>query len=154
MKYRRLLITFAVIGIAFFAYATTRVRQPTASELSTVWVGWADSSHYFRLQLAEDGTGLCGFYERSRSSSRLYEVTKWTLKHYDIEIILKPVDPGAWTVTMKGIATPSSLHLKVGDGRKNGWRTEGRFEKESFIQSAMDSPKKRMLDFKRPDDKK
>lgn len=142
-------LSVAVIAMfALLAHAWTRVRQPTVSELSTVWVGWADSLHYFRLQLAEDGTGLCGFYERIRSSSRLYEITKWTLKGYDIEIVLKPIDPDAWPVTMKGTATPSSLHIQFGDGRKNGWRAKGTLEQERFIESAMESAKKRMLDQK------
>ncbi len=154
MKYLRLIITLAVICVAIFAYATTRVRQPTALELSNVWVGWADSSHYFRLQLLEDGTGLCSLYERSRSASRLYEITKWTLKGYDIEILFRPIDPDAWPVTMKGTANPMFLHLKLGDGRKSGWRAQAMFERESFIESAMGSAKKRMQDYRKPEDKK
>jgi hypothetical protein len=149
MKYRHLLISFGLMGVALLAYANTKVREPNTPELSTVWVGWADSMHYFRIQLAADGTGLCSFYERSRSSSRLYEVTKWTLKGYDIELTLKPIDADAWPVTMKGTATPSRLYLKLGDGRKNGWRAEATFEHEKFIESAMESAKKRMLDYKK-----
>jgi hypothetical protein len=148
------MLILAVVGAAFFAYATTRVRQPTGPELSTVWVGWADSSHYFRLQLLEDGTGLFSLYERSRSASRLYEITKWTLKGYDIEIISRPIDPDAWPVTMKGTANPMFLHLKLGDGRKSGWRAQAMFERESFIESAMDSAKKRMQDYRKPEEKK
>lgn len=116
-------------------------------ELSTAWVGWADASHYFRLELKADGTGLCALYERIRSSSRLYEVTKWTLKDYDIEITLKPIDADAWPVTMKGTAVWSSLRLELGDGRKNGWRAKSTFERESVIESAMESAKRRMQDY-------
>jgi hypothetical protein len=152
MKIRRLLVAVAVLCVAFIAYGTTRVRQPTASELSTVWVGWVDSLHYFRIQLSEDGTGLCGFYSRVISGSRLYEVTKWTLKGYDIELTLKPVDADAWPMTMKGTATPGSMHLKVSDGRKRGWRAEGTLEKESFVESAMESAKKRMQDHQKSGD--
>jgi|ERR1041384_786942 hypothetical protein len=154
MKYRRLLVTLVVIGVAFLAYATRPVRQPTVGELSTVWVGWADTMHYFRLQLAADGTGLCGFYERIDNSSSLHEITKWTLKGYDIEIILKPIDTNAWPVTMKGTATPGTLYLELGDGRKNGWRAKGTFEHERFIESAMESAKKRMQDYRKSEDKK
>ena len=154
MQYRRFFIAVVVIGVAFLAYSTTRVRQPTVAELSTVWVGWADQSHYFRLQLSEDGTGLCSLYERSRSASRLYETTKWTLKGYDIEIVLRPIDPDAWPVTMKGTANAMFLHLKLGDGRKSGWRAQAMFERESFIESAMESAKTRMHDFTKSEDKK
>jgi hypothetical protein len=150
MKYLRLLGTLAVIGVAFLAFATTPKRQPTARELSTVWVGWADTRRYIRLQLTEDGSGLCGFYESSEKSSSLHDVTKWTLKGYDIEIILKPIDSNAWPFTMKGKAYPSNLYLELGDGRKNGWRAKGTFEHESFIESAMESAKKRMNDYQKP----
>ena len=101
MRYRHILIAFGVIAVALCAYATKRVRQPVAPELSTTWVGWADKLHYFRLQLAENGTGLCGFYEQVSPSPRLYRVTKWTLKDYDIELTLKPIDSDAWQLTMR-----------------------------------------------------
>lgn len=154
MRYRRILIVIAVLGLTLLAYATKRVRQPTMSEISTVWVGWADSLHYFRLHLAENGTGLCGFYERITSSPRLYQVTKWTLKGYDIELTLKPIDPDAWAITMKGRATSSELFLNLGDGRKNGWRAEARLQHESMIDSVVESTKKRMHDYGKSTDTK
>lgn len=130
------------------------MRQPTASELSTVWVGWFDSLHYYRVQLSEDGTGLCGFYSPLISKSRLYEVTEWRLKGNEIEITLRPIDADAWAMNMKGTATPSRLYIKVSDGRKNGWRIEGLLEKESFIESATESTKKRMQGHKKSGDTK
>jgi hypothetical protein len=135
MRYRHFLIILGVVAVTVFAYASQRVRQPTVSELSTVWVGWADSLHYFRLQLAENGTGLCGFYERITSGPRLYEVTKWTLKGYDIELTLKPIDPDAWELKMKGKATPGDLYLDLSDGRKDGWRSKANLQHESMIES-------------------
>ncbi len=152
MHYRRLLITIALAAVAVPAYGHKRLPQPTASELATVWVGWADPLHYFRLQLTEDGTGLCGLYESIRSSTRLYEVTEWTLDGYDIEVTLEPIDPDAWPVTMKGTATRQWLYLKLGDGRRHGWRTKATLEPESLIESAMGSAKKRMQDYRRPED--
>jgi hypothetical protein len=137
------------VAVAFFAYASKRVRPPTASETATVWVGWADSLHYFRLELAENGTGLCGFYERIGPSPRLYQVTKWTLKGYDIELTLKPIDSDAWQLAMKGTATPGDLYLKLSDGRKNGWRAEAHLQHETLIESVTDSTKKRMNDYKK-----
>jgi hypothetical protein len=138
----------AVLAVAFPGCATTHVPKPTVPELSTVWVGWADPSHFFRLRLSEDGTGLCSLYVRSRSASRLYEITKWTLKDYNVEIALKPIDADAWPVTIKGTANSIFLHLKFSDGRKDGWRAQAMFEHEAFIESAMESAKKRMQDYR------
>jgi len=154
MKTQRLLIIFALLGAAFLAYATTKPRPPTVPELSSDWVAWADASHYFRLQLLEDGTGLCSLYERSRSSSCLYEITKWTLKGSDVEIVVKPIDAEAWPVTIKGTANPLFMHLKLSDGRKDGWRAQAMFERETFIESAMQNAKERMQDYKKPESKR
>jgi len=154
MRYRRILTSLGVLAVALFAYATTYVRQPTVSELSTAWVGWADSLGYFRVQLSENGTGLCGFYERSTSGPRLYEVTKWTLKDLDIELTLKPIDPDAWALTMKGNATPGELFLILGDARKKGWGVKAYFRHESMIDSMAESTKKRMRDYRKPTDTK
>jgi hypothetical protein len=138
---------FSVFGIVYLAHASKRIPPSSMPELSAAWVGWADSMHYFRLELKADGTGICALYQRSRSDSRLYQVTKWTLKDYDIEITLKPIDADAWPVTMKGTAISSALRLQLGDGRKNGWRAKTTFERESVIESAMESAKRRMQDF-------
>jgi hypothetical protein len=92
---------------------------------------------------------LCSVYEHLRSSSRLYEVTKWTLKGYDIELTLKPIDADAWPVTMKGKARLTALYLKLGDGRKNGWRVDATCKQEKFIESAMESAKTRMQDYRK-----
>ena len=136
----------AVVAFAFPAYASKRIPPSTIQELSTAWVGWADTLHYFRLELKADGTGLCALHERIRSGSRLYEITKWTLKEYDIEITLKPIDPDAWPVTMKGKAISSALRLELGDGRRNGWRAKCTLEPERVIEAAMESAKRRMRD--------
>ena len=138
---------FAVVGVVFFAHASKRIPPSSMPELADAWVGWADSMHYFRLELKTDGTGLCALYQRSRRNSRLYHVTKWTLKDYDIEITLKPIDTDAWPVTMKGTAISSALRLELGDRRKNGWRAKATFERESVIESAMESAQRRMQDF-------
>ena len=148
MKTPRLLTIFALLSAALLAYATTKPRQATVPELSTSWVGWA-GSEYFRIELREAGTGLCGFYERARSSPQLHEVTKWTLKDYNIEMTLKPIDAHAWQMTMSGIATPTRLNLKLGDGRKNGWRSEATFEHEKEMESMIENTKKRMHDYRK-----
>jgi hypothetical protein len=137
----------ALVTVVLFAFpADARKRIPPSSmpELSTVWVGWADVLHYFRLELHSDGTGLCAIYERPRSSSRLYEITKWTLQGYNIEMMLKAIDDDAPPVTMKGTAVSSYLQLQLGDGRRKGWRAKATFEREQVIESAMESAKRRM----------
>src|SRR5688572_25237698 len=111
IRFRQILTILATISITVVACATTRIRQPTAAELSTVWVSWVDSVGYYRLQMTEDGKGLCSVYERYRADSRLYEISKWTLKGYDIEITLKPIDLDAEMITLKGSANPGSLRL-------------------------------------------
>jgi hypothetical protein len=148
MKTHRLLIAFVIVATAFFAYATTKPRHATVSELSTTWVAWT-GGEYFRIELKEDGTGLCGFYDLSQVSPKLHEITKWTLKGYDIEMALKPIDADAWQMTMKGIATPTRLNLKLGDGRKNGWRSEATFEHEKEMESMIENTKKRMQDYRK-----
>jgi hypothetical protein len=148
MKTKRLLIIIALVGAVFLAYATTKPRQATVSELSTTWVAWASMS-YLRIELREDGTGLCGFHDRTGDNTpKLHEITKWPLKDYNIEITLKPIDAG-WQMSMSGTATPTQLHLKLGDGRKNGWRSEATLEHEKVIESIVESTKKRMQDYRR-----
>lgn len=145
-------VTVAVLwafGFVILAHASTRIPPSTMPELSGAWVGWADTMHYFRLELKADGTGLCALYLRSNSKSRLFEVTKWTLKDYDIEITLKPIDSDAWPVTMKGTAISSALRLQLGDGRKDGWRAKTTFERERVIESAMENAKRRMQGYRK-----
>jgi hypothetical protein len=144
----------AMVALASFAHAWIRVQEPTVSQLSTVWVGWATPIHYFRLQLVGDGGGLCCSYDKFTRKAYLYSVVNWTLHHYDLALTLKPIDAEAGPLTMKGMATAGSLELELGDGHKNGWRAKTHFYEERSIEFVMGVTKKRMQDFTQPEEKK
>jgi hypothetical protein len=158
MRFQRFIyvavVACACIGLSTVALARKRPPPAKPEDIVGVWVGWADELHYYRLELASGGTGLCGFIEIPRQEARLYQVSRWVLDGYDIDITLKPIDQEAWPTTMRGTAISSTLQLQVGDGRKNGWRAKPILKREGFIESVMESAKKRMNAYPKPEDKK
>ena len=117
--------------------------EPKIEDISDTWIGPCENDlYYFRLTLERDGTGLCS-KAWTDQPAQLYKVTKWTLKEYDIEIELTPIDSEAEQIWLKGTADGWHLNLEFG-GMKNDWKRKLMLSRESSLIERMERVKKRM----------
>lgn len=98
------------------ALASKKVRQPTSSDLATVWVGGApgDPLEYFRLELDTNGAGILTVQYLPGKPAVAYKVLATSLSGYRVSLETEPVDDGAQPVQVRGEAIPGLLRLQVG----------------------------------------
>lgn len=136
-----------VMLFVFLAKATVIPRNPTAKEVTGTWVGWFDDRRYFRLKLAENGTGLFGDYNLSDTNPKpkLYQITKWSLEGAKLAMDLHPIDPDASPLALSAHASVTMLRLTVTE--TNGWTGCAMLRPEPEIDSAIHGTKSRMEDY-------
>jgi hypothetical protein len=137
------LTSFAAL-LVFLAQATVIPRAPTRSEIARTWVGWFDDQRYFRLTLADDGTGLFGDYNLSDTNPKpkLHAIKKWSLDGADLSMDLRPVDPRANRLLLTAHASTTMVHLKLTE--TNGWSCCALLRLEGEVDAAIQSTKRQM----------
>ncbi len=129
--------------IAYFVYARSVVPPPKVDAIADTWIGFTkDDLNLYRLTLRSDGTGVCAF-TFVREPALAYEVTAWKLSGYNVEIVLKPIDPSAEPIRMKGQTAGWHLNLNVSG---TGWNRDLKMYRESEVESAYERIHQRMLE--------
>jgi hypothetical protein len=136
--------TSFVAMLVLLAQAIVIPRAPTRSELARTWVGWFDDQRYFRLTLANDGTGLFGDYSLSEINPKpkLHKVSKWSLDGAELAMELGPVDPQAGPLFLTAHASTTMLQMKLAE--TNGWSCSALLRLEGEVDAAIQSTKQRM----------
>lgn len=144
MNRRHLMVAAGVIfAVVCLVYARSMAPHPTVDKIADTWVGFnEDDLSYFRLTLGTNGTGLCSS-TFVREPAVLYRVTQWTLRGYDIEIMLQPIDAAAEPIWMKGSTAGWHLDLQIG-GKTLKWKRKLKLYRESDVQAAHTRVKERM----------
>ncbi len=95
--------------------ANKRVRQPTPSDLATVWVGGEpeDPLEYFRLELDTNGTGILTVQYLLGKPAVAYRVVGTSLSGYAVRLEVKAIDSDAQPLQVQGEAVPGLLRLHV-----------------------------------------
>ena len=137
------LTSFAAL-LVLLAEATVIPRAPTRRELVRTWVGWFDGQRYFRLTLAEDGSGLFGDYNLldTKPNPKLHEIRRWSLKGTELSMDLRPVDPQARPLVLTAQASTTMLHLKLDE--TNGWSCSALLRTEAEVDAAIQNTRRRM----------
>lgn len=107
---------FLCFGLqAPLAHASKKVRQPTLSDIATVWVGGEpeDPLEYFRLELDANGTGILTVQYLPGKPAVAYRVVETSLSGYAIRLDIKAVDSNAQPLQAQGAAMPGILRLHV-----------------------------------------
>lgn len=87
------------------------VPPPKRSDMADVWVG-SDITTFYRIELRPDGTGRCSM-SCVVSEPLVFDVRRWQLLNYDIEIELHRVGgPGGQPVIMKGHTSGGTIDLE------------------------------------------
>lgn len=104
------------------ALASKKPRQPTRSDLATVWVGGEPEEplEYFRLELDANGTGILTVQYLPGKPAVAYRVLATSLSGYAVKLDLDPVDDGAQPLQVRGDAVPGLMRLQVA-GRAPDW---------------------------------
>jgi hypothetical protein len=105
--------------------ASKKVRQPTRSDLATVWVGGEpeDPLEYFRLELDANGTGILTVQYLPGKPAVAYRVVGTSLSGYAVKLEIKAVDSDAQPLQAQGEAVPGLLRLHV-TNRALDWRRD------------------------------
>ena len=112
----------AVSLLATETLANKKPRQPTRSDLATVWVGGEPEEllEYFRLELDANGTGILTVQYLPGKAAVAYRVLATSLSGYSVGLDVQPVDRGAQSLQVRGEAIPGLLRLQV-TGRAPDW---------------------------------
>lgn len=127
------------IGVAsivvFLAYAAaqSRVRPPNPTSVIGNWIGYdQDRLVFARLELKPDGKGwFCTTFVTNEA--RLYEVRKWIVRDFDLQIELVPRDKEAEPVYLKGVVEHPQLSLEIGGVDVKWRRSLTLFSEEDFL---------------------
>ena len=117
----------AALAIAVVSQATQAhkaIRQPTITDLATVWVSSApDAVEFLRLELAESGTGLLTVQFVPQSPARAYLVKHTTIDKYDVTFDVQSTEAGTEPVFLRGKANAARLSLQFG-GTSGKWKRQ------------------------------
>ena len=119
----------------FVASATSIVLAPQMHDLAGAWLGPADSSAYFRLELDAAGQGLLVIQEApSGGAISLYRIKSTSLSGYSVSFSLEPVSSADPTVKLSGKAYPGKLLLeRSGVNHGYNWQQAVTLEREDYI---------------------
>ncbi len=119
---------------------------PRPEDITDTWIGLAEEVRVlFRLQLREDGTGLCARTWSYDDKAELYKVVRWFLsdcemgKGCKIEIDTEPIDPRdecTEPLNFKGKAYWGKLNLEVSEDRVECgiWKRKVTMHRETVIE--------------------
>lgn len=115
-------MSLVALAMTTGAEASKPVKVPTLKDLATVWVGGSEfNAEYLRLDLTESGTGLLTIQYLRGNPARAYDVTGTTLQKYRVTFELRPAEPDAEPIYLRGEAIPGRLELEVG-GTSGEWK--------------------------------
>jgi len=95
-----------------------------------------------RLELDAQGVGLLTVQWLPGQPAQAYRVPRTSLKDYDIEFVVHPIDPDAAPMYLRGRATRGLLDLRAG-GKNPDWERRFVFEPLADLTARLDSVNQR-----------
>lgn len=141
-----------ILGLSVNSGATSVIRVATMDSLAQVWVGGAtaDPAQVFcRLELNKEGTGLFTMQRWDQSPALAYRVSKTSLTAGVVEFALVPIGKQG-SVSLGGMALPSSLYLKLGAADPKEERVAVVLQPEAALTARLKAVTERALLERRP----
>lgn len=107
-----------------YAQGYTPRRPLTPSNVIGTWFGFEDGMGGFvRIEFDKDGTGYLARVSAVDSPPSLYFIERWTIKKFDIDIVIRPIGKDSPPLSIYKVASKGSqIHIEFGDDKIN-WRT-------------------------------
>jgi hypothetical protein len=118
-------------------------NPPEAERFVGTWQGFSENQIEFaRLELKQDGTGLLAVSFLPDSVPEKYIVTRWSLKE-QLELVIKPGEPGAEPVTMENLKLGSDvLQFVLRPVHGGDWHCRLKLFNEKTFQARSNAAKK------------
>lgn len=146
---RLLLILFAV-GMMLASNATKLATPPLARELFGAWSGPSDGTEFLRMVLESNGKGYLtvSYSPTPHKAPELYQIVRWTLEGWKLEVDVKSIDAGAEPIVLTNIKIgEKEIRIEMKDAAGSptiGWSRRITLYEEAAFEANVKNAKKRI----------